>query len=239
MKVLFVGEGKTDIGPAEFGMSPQPARGPVFHLARKIVPHIDEEGCPAVRWSELTRFPPPDKKKGFEAKVAKAILVSARLHNCQGTICVADCDGDPTRLEDMIRGRDRGIEAVGGDHACACGLAVESIEAWTLGAPEAIAEVLEIDITEVRKCYPGKNVEELSEQSGKPEFHPKSLLDRIAQLKHRVGDVEFREEVAVRTQVDRLEVVCTRGFKPFAKALREAFPQAADEAGPDSESPTG
>ena len=104
MKVLFVGEGKGDIGPAEFGEDVRPARGTVFGLTRKVVPTIDEE-CPALAWTELRRFHPSGKKQGFESKVSVAILISARKLSCEGTVCVTDSDGKPEKLEAMNRGR--------------------------------------------------------------------------------------------------------------------------------------
>jgi hypothetical protein len=102
-----------------------------------------------------------------------------------------------------------------------CGLAVESIEAWTLGAPEALAEELAVDVEQVRALYPaGVGVEELYENSGKEQHRPKRLLQRIAQLKHRNDTTAFRQAVAERTAVVALENVCERGFAPFAKKLR-------------------
>jgi hypothetical protein len=229
VKVLFVGEGKSDIGPAEFGEEVRPARGTVFGLVRKIIPDIEEDS-PALAWTELRRFHPSGKKHGFEAKVSVAILISARRFGCKGTVCVTDCDGHPSRLAEMERGQDHGLAVVGDTHGCACGLAVEAIEVWTLGAREAIADVLDVAVGDVINCYPkGKHIEDLSKDSGKLENRPKVILEKIAQLKHQVADVKFREAVASRTDVGRLEDSCPKGFKPFAKALREASPLVSTE----------
>jgi hypothetical protein len=222
MKVLFVGEGKNDIGPSELDSGPRAARGVVPALARKVVALINED-CPALAWRELSLFDPRARKKGFAAKVTAAILVSSRRFACGGTVCVADRDRDGERLTQMAAGRETGLELAGGAHGAVCGVAVESVEAWTLGAPEALAEELGLDPGAVRKEYPKTDVESLHENSGKPEHRPKALLARIANLKNRSDDTEFREAVAQRTDIAALERACQKGFRPFAEELRVVF----------------
>jgi hypothetical protein len=112
---------------------------------------------------------------------------------------------------------------VSADHRAACGVAVESIEAWTLGAPEAIAAVLGEEPATIRVHYKPHHAESFYQHSGKPEHRPKDLLGSLAQLGYRKPDAEFREEVALHTDVDALAAVCPRGFKPFAERLRAAF----------------
>jgi hypothetical protein len=113
-------------------------------------------------------------------------------------------------------------------HPIIWGLAIESVEAWTLGAPEKIAEELGVDIKLVQQYYPpGVHVESLFERSGKPEHRPKQLLERIVQLKNRQDTTEFRQAVAERTEISALERACPQGFAPFAEQLRKAFGRAS------------
>ena len=233
MKVLFVGEGDHDIGPQEHGAGPRTARGVVPTLSRKVVPSIDE-GCKALAWRELPRFEASARKKGFAAKVAAAVLVSSRRFDCEATVCVADRDRDAGRLALMAEGKDRARQLVGDSHRIACGVAIESVEAWTLGAREAIAEELGLEPEAVRNEYPKADVESLHEKSGRPKHRPKALLEQIAQLKGRSDSSEFREAVAARTDVDALMKACPQGFKPFAEELRTAFSPDGEEQGTSS-----
>jgi hypothetical protein len=140
-----------------------------------------------------------------------------------GTILVADQDGKESRESEMEDGVQRGSSQFPG-HLIAWGLAVESVEAWTLGMPETIAEELAVEATLVRQLYPpGVRVESLSERSGKPYHRPKRLLERIAQLKHRGDCTEFRRAVAERTDVATLAQACPKGFAPFAEQVLQAF----------------
>ena len=105
MRVLFVGEGSTDIGRPDFApIHPRPAGGIVPALTRRVCPTIGDSL--AIRWTEIPRLS-REKAKGFAAKVAAALLLSHK-HGCVGTICVVDCDGCPERLGELCDGRDRG-----------------------------------------------------------------------------------------------------------------------------------
>ena len=236
MKVLFVGDGRTDIGAAVQNPAERLAGGPIPILTRKIIHAIDRDS-PAISWQDVPRFNPNRQKAGYEHQVTAAIVVSARSFDCQATVCVADQDGDHSRIEAMNRGRDRGVLLSRGAHQCVCGVAVRSIEAWSLGVPDAIAVVLKRDEKQVRDLYPHHRVEELYELSGKEEHRPKSLLRKLAQLQDRKADVAFREEIAENTDIAKLEQACQLGFKPFAEALRIAFPPDVPPHGGDSAKP--
>jgi hypothetical protein len=140
------------------------------------------------------------KKVGLQHKVAAAVLLSERTYGCTGTVVVIDRDADESRRVALVDACERVICA----HPLVSGVAVESIEAWTLGAPEAIAAVLGGDEEGVRKQVPsGGGVEALYQNSGKLEHRPKELLDRIAATEHRVADITLRREVAERTDGPR------------------------------------
>jgi hypothetical protein len=222
VKALFVGEGKHDIGPAgESWSQPRPATGVVPALARRVCPSIGAESI-ALAWHDISRFS-PSARRGLEAKVAAAILLSARRFDCAGTICVIDRDGDEARLDAMGRGERRGLSAVGAPHTTAVGEAVESIDAWTLGAPSALAEALGIPVERVHPALPKKHVEALRESSEKEEHRPKAVLARIAALANQSDGTTLRRAVAERTSVADLESSCPAGFAPFARKLRASF----------------
>lgn len=85
MKVLFIGEGPHEIGHSLAEHNPfQPRRagGVLPALVRRICPMIQEPV--ALRWSELSRFRPDVKRVGLSAKVAAAVLLSARRFDCAG-----------------------------------------------------------------------------------------------------------------------------------------------------------
>jgi hypothetical protein len=230
VKVLFVGEGPHELGPSESEPGPRVATGTVAILARKICPALglDSIGLP---WRQIGLLPLETKafdrdmkRKGYEAKAKRAVLLSARRFACAGTICVVDEDtAPPDCLQTMTDGCKRAIAIIGQKHHAACGLAIKSIEAWTLGARQALAQELGVELEVLSKQYPSKDVEELSERSQKPDYQPKRLLGRIAQLKHRSATTEFRQAVAERTNVAELKAACPKGFAPFAKELLAAF----------------
>ena len=152
---------------------------------------------------------------------------AVRKFDCHGTILVADRDRDAGRRAELEEGVDR-ARTLFANHPTAWGLAVESIEAWTLAVPDKIAEELGVSVKLVQQQYPGgTHVESLVEGSGKPDHRPKLLLDRIAQLKHRNDSTDLRQAIAERTDVEALERACPQGFAPFAAKLRAAFGQVS------------
>jgi len=223
VKVLFIGEGPHDIGaPSPNPNQPRPARGVVPTLARRVWSGIAADSI-ALAWREISRFNLSAQKRGYSAKVAAAALLAARKFDCRATVAIADRDredGREAQLEDGVDAAQRLFP----QHPAIWGLAVESVEAWTLGAPDAIAAELGVDVELVRKQYPrGAHVESLFEQSGKPDHRPKQLLERIAQLKYRNDSTEFREAIAEKTDMTALAQACPQGFAPFAERLRKAF----------------
>ena len=155
------------------------------------------------------------------------MFLAVRKFGCAGTVVVADRDREDGRESEMEAGVERARQLYD-QHPTTWGLAVESVEAWTLGVPDRIAEELGVTLEEVQQQYPrGVDVEYLIEGSGKEDHRPKQLLERIAQLKHREDSTEFREAVAERTDVETLARTCPQGFAPFAERVRAAFGQAS------------
>lgn len=225
-RVLFVGDGKHDIGAPDWPTDePFPARGVVPHLAERVAA-IDRAGSLALSWShpKLTRFRPknrPQRTHGYEAKVRAAQLQIERgAIAVDGLVCVVDEDNDPERhrLPDAVHAH--------ATESCpiAFGVAVRSIEAWTLGARTALARVLGASPEALRRACPSEHVEKLYEGTGDPTRRPKTVLSRLASELGRTKDsLEWREEIAACTDPAELSAACPAGFAPFAAALRQAF----------------
>jgi hypothetical protein len=225
VKVLFIGEGRHDIGDSNPNPShPRSAQGTIPTLTRRVCPSIRSDSI-ALAWTEIQRFNPAGKKRGYPAKITAAALLAVRKYACAGTVVVADRDGQKTRQSELEEGVTSAEQQFPG-HSIVWGLAIESVEAWTLGVPDAIAEELGVEVGQIREHYPrGVPVELMSERSGKSDHRPKQLLERLAQLKHRQDSAEFRQAIAERTNVDSLARACPQGFAPFADQLRKAFGQ--------------
>jgi len=226
VKVLFVGEGPHDVGrPREVEGAPTVAGGVVTILSRRARPDVDAESI-ALRWTELRRFHPDARRKGFARKVPVAALIGSRRFDCDAVVCIADQDGDEDRIDQLREGARRARDSVG--CGVAVGVAVQAIEAWTLGAAEALAAELETPVADVIAAFPrGVHVEALNERSGKDDHRPRTLLARIAALADRSDNQLLRDAVAERTDSRRLEEKCPAGFAPFAAELR-ALDQATE-----------
>lgn len=229
MRVLLVGEGKHDVGAAGADTQAPPDQrkmgGVVGTLVRKQCPAIAADS-PARLWREIPRYGRgwPGKPHGYAGKVAAAIILAERTLRTDGIICVLDRDGEDQRAGEMEQGRQRGQEQVRPGFRVVCGLAVESIEAWTLGAKSALAEELGLPVGALAKLYPpGVGIEELSEKSQKSERRPKALLEKLASRANRRDGSELREAVAERSDFAELAKNCPSGFAGFATALRAVF----------------
>lgn len=194
MKLLFVGDGKHDVGNPGFGLQPRPVGGVVFTLARRICSRIAEDST-AMYWRELSVLPQGKKAKGWADRVESAIVLSHQF-GCQGTICVIDRDGKPERQQHLEDGRQRGLEVVGTGHLVVCGIAVQSIESWTLGDPDALASVLDLEVKALQEFYKVGDVESFYNLSGKPEHRPKDILKRIAERANQTDTTELRGRIA-------------------------------------------
>ena len=222
MKVLFVGEGPHDIGiSGKSPNQPRTATSVLSVLARKAAPSIDSTTA-AIRWADIVLLGKRDKKRGLPAKVSAAIVLSF-TKGFGGIALVHDRDRDDGRLPMMEAGRQAAEQQVGQEHMSVCAVAVESIEAWTLGAPTALAAELGVAVKDINDSYNPHRVEELYENSDKEEKRPKTLLAKIAELAHRQPDTPFRIAVAERTDLDELRRHCPQGFAPFAEAVAKSF----------------
>ena len=145
------------------------APSPRWHAAslRKLAPE-----SMALAWREISRFN-PSARRGYSGKVVGAALLAVKRFDCGATVAVTDRDRETGRQAELQEGADRAERLFPGCPAI-WGLAIESVEAWTLAMPDEIAEELGVDVTLVQNEYPrGVDVESLSERSGKLEHRPK------------------------------------------------------------------
>ncbi len=227
--MLFVGEGTHDVGPNEFGAPAhqgRPARGVVPRLEARVVERIDLASSRALTWHEIPLLS-RDRKPGLDRKVKGAALIASRSMGCAALVCVHDRDGgrNAHRLDDMVRGADE-VKTL----PVVCGLAVESIEAWTLGAYHALAAELEVDVARLRKHYDPAQAETFLPHSAKVEKQSKGLLERVATEGHRAPDLALREAVAERTDVGALAERCPEGFETFRKQLEKRLAPSTGNA---------
>ena len=235
MKVLIVGEGKHEFGSTGITEGPRPAAGFLLIIVRKLCPEIASESV-QFSWANLNLVMKKEPRKKFDSKqgLAKKVqyaITQARRYECRGTVCVHDRDGDDDRLgRNGEKGRQAELDKKIGRASCDLGIGVvESIEAWLLGAPTALAAVLQTDWPAIQKHapeYTPSRVEELKETSEDATKQPKKMLHKIAGLKHRTANTVFREEAASLidgTSLDELKKNCPLGFKPFAEKLQAAF----------------
>ena len=163
MKLLFVGEGPTDVGTPNFALPPRHARGPIFILSRKVCPSIDND-CLGFYWREIPILRREKKGNIYAARVAAAMAL-AYEHGCQGAVVVVDRESkDEDRLKDMEVGIQRGRQITNLNFPIVCGEAILSIEAWVLGSPSALASVLKLDMQEIVNEYKPHDAEALSPQ---------------------------------------------------------------------------
>ncbi len=230
MKILFVAEGDHELGKAGGLHPPHTARGVLFTLVRKIVPNITD-GL-ALRWTEISLFPINRskldrdlKKKGLDIKVKRAVLLSALVFGCDGTICVVDGDTAANDcLATMAIGREEAFKILVRSVPVVFGVAMLSIEAWTLGARQAIADCLGVPLATIGAEYPKrKHIEELFATSGIESNRPKNVLRRIVALAHCNDSTELREAIAEATSIAEPKRECPKGFAPFVDELMRAF----------------
>jgi len=234
VKVLFVGEGEHDIGPPVQTGPPRPSRGVVSALCRLICPAIHADSI-AMSWRDLSSYDLSNmrlRKRDllgamYVRQMKVAALIGPRKFQCVGAICVVDRDGDDEKMTTLQEGR-LAAEAIDSTFRFATGVAIESIEAWSLGDPDALAKALGISTSDLD--YRVSDVEKMKQSSGKEEFRSKTRLQKLAESANLTDCVELREKIAQETEISRLAANCPKGFAPFMSAVQDAFcPSRADK----------
>ncbi len=217
-RIQFLGEGPTDVGCV-----PRKAIGPVHEDAvAGVLPALtrsllERHWRRQVEFESFPRRLPRVSRGGFEAKVHRA-LKEAHAREYSAVAVVLDRDGSPghQRLDALRRGRDL-ARAAGVPLPCACGIAVEAIEAWLL-QPVAVAEALDLAAPPEQPKAP----ESLGGKRGADD-HPKTVFNawcRTPGAKSFKTATEAMAAVAAKIDTAELERTCKQGFGAFADHVR-------------------
>lgn len=206
MRVLFVGEGVTDVGGERHA-------GVVPRLTEKVLEA--RVGSPVTLKAERTPLPRFHRSRGYEAKVVIAIKEADR-EGFDAITIVVDRDGQKERMKKLRQGADDASREV--PLPAVVGLAVETLEAWLLADEQAIRETLDCDVPS------GPDPEKLSGRPG-TDLHPKDRLAKLlaADAHTQRTNIERFEAIAERADVGVIERRCKQGFAPFAKEVRRVL----------------
>lgn len=153
--------------------------------------------------------------QGYAGKI-RAAMTQADIEAFDGLVFVMDRDCVPERLSELRSGIQAGREA-GVPIPTVLGLCVETVEAWLLGDPAAVAEILEIPKDQIPlnpESFAGK------ENSGQ---HPKDVMTVLMdQSPKRAPDpTQVYGDIASVADLETVAKACPKGFAPFRKALEE------------------
>ena len=218
MRVLFLGEGYTDIGfeREDEDRAPVAAGAVAPVLVRKILEQ---------QWRRQTvRFEPVPRRFGWVAvgglrRKVQTALARANSERFDAVVTLTDRDGakNQGRLEAMKSGREVARNEDGNPLPCAIGLAIETIEAWVLD-PKAARDALGLETTPDDPGAP----ESLGGRRGSPD-HPKTVLNRwLAEVPLERFERITDAMAAIAEEVDpgELSERCPKGFAPFADEVR-------------------
>lgn len=218
MRILFVGEGPTDVGRQTCcDPSDSEALGAVAPvLVRKILEaHASRH---SVRFDFVPRRFGWVRRGGFQRKIQTSMAL-AREQGFDAVVALTDRDGPSNhgRLKALRAGRDDAWNKDLNPLPCALGMPIETIEAWLL-TPDAAREGLGLEETPAECPAP----ESLGGKSGEPD-HPKSVFNSWcaeAPTGRFTSMTDAMAAVAERTDVDSLTRRCPQGFAPFAEEVR-------------------
>ncbi len=231
LRVLIVGEGRSDIGDLDALALPQPVgkrakavvQGFVPPLVRRVLGKVDIE---AQKVTSLGRYEKKAKLDGHADKAAKAlalafagsfdVLVFVKDVDRQGGVKKSAKERN-AKLKAMHFQIDAGFAAVTGAEAVARvkGTPCRMIEAWALGDADAIAKVA--NVRAKREPCPSAPEELWGDESDTASSHPKCVLPRVL---GKEAAAETFEEIAHEVDLDRLVESCPESFEPFLRELR-------------------
>lgn len=225
MKILFVGEGDHDIGGASETGGDRAPNGVVPTLAHRVCPNINlRDGSASKSWQSIPVLLKDRSPGSTRYRKARNAVTYSHSQGFDGTVVVIDRDRDENKAQEIRDGLNRGAQLAGDGHLVAGGVAVESIEAWTLGAPTAICQELNVSVKQLMSVYKPARVErDLYANSKKPAKNSKSVLRKVCELGNQTPTADFRRRVAAVTDVAELERNCPEGFAQFANELLKAF----------------
>ncbi len=209
-RYLLVGEGPTDLGAfVDYELLGGAVR--IFTLKSLC----DQRGLPRAA-VELAPRPLKAIRKhrhGYAGKVLAA-MTEADIEGFDGLIFVMDRDRDTDRLSELRSGLQAAREAEI-PIPTALGLCIETVEAWLLADPAAVAEVLEVPKDQIPP-----NPEKLDgkESSGQ---HPKDIIALLIE-KSPKEDLDLGQvygDIAESADLDTVAKACPKGFAAYQKEL--------------------
>lgn len=229
LRVLIVGEGRSDIGDLDALRAPQgrrerrPTEGFVPPIVRRLVGgkiELEAQKIANLGRSDGMRRPP-----GHGDRAARALALAA-AGDFDLLVYVKDVDKEGGRKKSNVERRqtlrnmhdeiDAGFAAVA--HAANVtrvkATPCRMIEAWALGDPVAIARVLRTKRASVK--VPSRPEELWGDERDPESNHPKCVLRRVLD---RPPDAETLEEIALEANIATLRTSCPESFEPFADAM--------------------
>lgn len=212
-KVLFVGEGKLDIGT-------EGRNGPITILFRRVVDGSDwsDFGAQVEYWTGITgqqrKLPHLHMRRrrdlglstGYQPKVLFLLLTTAGT--VDGIVCVFDRDIDHGyRLSDARNGRDearkRGIQT-----PCALGMPIETAEAWLIADRTCVAKILGCDHERLSRL---------------PELSRSPKEELTALVPPRRDTLDIYVQIAENMNLAELRRLCPVAFPAFESEIRVQF----------------
>ncbi|HEY3353150.1 MAG TPA: hypothetical protein VGQ83_07890 [Polyangia bacterium] len=213
MRLVFVGDGPTDVGPLHDTPHFETSSAAGRVLVRKIIERRVGRKC------HFDAKPRPHRwvSRGGYARKVEVAVAEADADGFDGVVILADRDGPGghDRLDALKAGR-RAAQARTA-LPCAVGVAIETIEAWLL-VPSAVKAGLGLERTPPEPPAP----ETLAGRKGTPT-HPKSVLGTWrADVPEGRFDTVTAVYAAIAEEIDpaALESRCPAGFAPFAAEVR-------------------
>jgi len=218
-RILFVGEGVTDVGDTEVSITMSPSGssddcgckqvGVIPILTARCIGGLYGDSPP--QFQRLARETRRLHGRGFAKKVRAAVADAIRAE-ADAVVFVSDRGGakNRERLSAMQRGKEESREK-GLFMPTVVGLAIEELEAWLLADAAAVSTVSGV---------PAKG----ATQDPETIEDPKNTLRQQCE-----GDTSGRREwqrheaIAQAADINALVTRCPKGFKPFHDEIRTAL----------------
>lgn len=225
MRVLVLGEGKSDLG---YWQGDQWQDGAIPAFVRKILGEGDEWALTCRQWTHLRHHVKGSNPHGFRRRM-QMWMQCAQHQGFDAIVAVVDRDARPgeERLEEIAKGRDAARSELGIDGAV--GLAIEKIEAWLLADVKALHDA-KSDKSIPRQPDPETLASRAKDSPSNPKYRLRCLIDDGDQPEETYTAVYAK--IAAAADLDVVANRCSQGFKPFREDVeRLRHSQQTDSIG--------